>query len=40
MERYQKKYNIKSDIRTLLGRDCEVEKVMKYFKDIRVFEEI
>ena len=26
--------------RTLLGRDCEVEKMMRYIKDIGVLEEI
>ena len=25
-----KKYNIQSDIKTLLGKDCEVEKIMRY----------
>ena len=29
-----------SNIRMLLGRDCEVERVMKYLKDVGVFEEI
>ena len=31
-------YNIQSDIRMLLGRDCVVEMVMKYLKHIGVFE--
>ena len=28
------KYKTKSNTRTLLGRDCEVEKVMKFLKNI------
>ena len=27
-------------IRTLFGKDCEVENVMKFLKDIGIFEEI
>ena len=34
MKGYQKKYNIMSKKRTLLARDCEVEKLMRYFKNI------
>ena len=26
----QKKYNIRSDIKALLVKDCEVEKIMKF----------
>ena len=37
-EHYNK--NIQSDIRTLLGRDCEVEKIIRFLKDVKVFEEI
>ena len=36
----RKKYNVLSDVRILLGRDCEVEKVMRYFKNIRMFKKI
>ena len=39
-ELQKKKYNIHSDIRMLLGRDYEVEKVMKYLKDIEEFKEL
>ena len=34
------KYNIKSDMKILLGKDCEVEKIMKFLKEIEIFEEI
>ena len=34
------KYNIQGDIKTLLERDCKVEIVMKFLKDIKMFEEI
>ena len=39
MERQQKKkqYSGQSDIRTLLGRDCEVEKIMRFLKGIFIF---
>ena len=40
MEGLQKTYNTQSDIRTLLRRDCEAEKIMRYLKDRGVFEEI
>ena len=40
MEGHQKKYIIQIDIRMLLGRDYEVKKVMRYLKDLGVFEEI
>ena len=40
MKGYQKKYNVQSKLKTQLGKDCEVEKVMRYIKDIEVFEEI
>ena len=32
------KYNIQSDIKTLLGRYCEVEKIMKFLKDTDIEE--
>ena len=35
-----KKHNIQGDIRTLLGKDCEVEKIMRFLKGIGMFEEI
>ena len=34
-----KKYNIQSNIKMLRGKDCEVENVMKFLKDIEIFEE-
>ena len=34
----QKKYNIQGNIETLLGKYCEVERVIKFLKEI--FEEI
>ena len=40
IKKRQEKYNIQSDIKTLLRRDCEVEKLMRYLKYIGVFEEI
>ena len=36
----RKKYNIQSDIRMLLERDREVGKVIKFHKEVGVFEEI
>ena len=36
----RKKFNIQSDIKTLLGKDCEVEKMMEFFREIGIFEEI
>ena len=38
--RDRKKYNIHSDIRTLLGKSCKVEKVMKFLKETEMFEKI
>ena len=35
-----KKYDIQSDIKTLLEKDCEVEKIMKFFKETEMLEEI
>ena len=40
MEDSRKKYNIQSDIRTLLGKSCEVEKMMRFLKETEMFEEI
>ena len=40
MEGQQKEYNILNDIRTLLGKDCEVEKMMRFLREIKMFEEI
>ena len=40
MERQQKKYNIQGDMRTLLGKDCEVEKIIRFLKRIGMFVEI
>ena len=36
----RKKHNIQGDIRTLLGKECEVEKMMRFLRDIGLFEEI
>ena len=36
----RKKHNIWSDISTLLGKDCEMEKVMGFLKGIGMFEGI
>ena len=40
MEEWQKKYNIQSDIKTILGKGCDVEKLMKFLEEMEVFEEI
>ena len=34
----RKIYNIQSDIKKLLGKNCEVEKIMKFIKKINIFE--
>ena len=36
----REKYNIQSDIRTPVERDCEVEKIMRFLIKIEMFEEI
>ena len=36
----RKKHNIQSDIKTLLGKDCEVYKMMRFLREIWMFEEI
>ena len=36
----RKKHNIQGDIRTLLRKDCEVEKMMRLLREIEIFEEI
>ena len=36
----EKKYNIQSEIKILLGRDCEVKKILKFLKETEMFEEI
>ena len=36
----RKKNGIQYIIKTLLGKDCEVEKIMKFLKEIEIFEEI
>ena len=33
-------YNIQGDIKILLGRDCEVEKVRMFSNDKEIFKEI
>ena len=40
MEGHQKKYNIESNIRMLKESDCEVSEVMRFLKDVGVFDEI
>ena len=32
------KYKIQGDIKTLLRRDCDVDKVMRFIKDVDIFE--
>ena len=34
------KHGIQGDIRALLGKDCEVEQMMKFLKEIGKFKEI
>ena len=36
----EKNYNIQGDIRTLLERDCEVEKEIKFLRDIEIVDEM
>ena len=36
----RKKYNIQSDIRTLLGKNCEEEKMMRFLKETEMLEDI
>ena len=36
----RKKHNIQGDIRTLLGKDCEVEKKMRFLREIGMFGEM
>ena len=36
----QQKHNILGDIGTLLRKDCEVEKMMRFLREIGIFEEI
>ena len=36
----RRKHNIQSDIRTLLRKSCEVEKMMKFLRETEVFEKI
>ena len=40
MEGQQKEHNIQGDISALLGKDCEVEKIMRFLKEIGMFEKI
>ena len=40
IEGQQKKVNIPNNIKELLGKNCEVGKLMKFLKDIRFFEDI
>ena len=40
MEGLQEKYDIQCNIKTLLGRDCEVEEIIRFPKDILMFKEI
>ena len=40
IEGQQKKYNIQSAIKALVKKDCEVEKKIKFLKEMEVFEEI
>ena len=36
----RKKHNIMGDIKTLLGKECEVKEMMRFFREIGLFEEI
>ena len=36
----RKKHNIPGDIRRLQGKQCEVEKMKRFLKEIGLFEEI
>ena len=36
MEGQQKKYNSQGDLRALLGKSCEVEKMMRFLKETDV----
>ena len=36
----RKKYNIQSVIRMLMRRNCEVEKVTRFLKEVGIFDEI
>ena len=36
----RRKHNIQGDIRTLRSKDFEVEKMMRFLREIRMFEEI
>ena len=36
----RKKYNVQGDLRTAMGKDCEVEKIMRFLKETEMFEEI
>ena len=36
----RRKYIIQGDLRALLGMNCEVEKIMRCFKETEMFEEI
>ena len=38
MEEQQKNYNVKINIITLLEKCCEVEKLMRFPKEIEIFE--
>ena len=38
LEGQQKKYNIQSNIKTPLGKECEVQKIMRVFKEIKLYE--
>ena len=40
MEKQQKRINAQGDIKTLLRRDCEEQKVMRFFREMEIFQEI
>ena len=40
MEGNKKKHNIQGDIKTQLGQDFEVVKIMRFLRQIGMFEEI
>ena len=40
MEGHRKKHNVQDNKKTLLEKDCEVEKMMRFLREIEIFEEI
>ena len=40
MKELHKYYIIQNDIKTLPGKDHEVEKILRFLKEIKIFEEV